>query len=998
MNDAPGVASGPTDLVPMIDFSNQASLHSSEDAPPSGDAIDVAVETESSKAEDFEPPVEDIVPLASVILLPLESTPQLEAAVDPPVQLLTASPASEPITLPTEIGSAPTNSASPDIITPMDMANIPQVEAVQVPVQLACSSPEPEPVAIPTGGGSNVVATSSSEYVAHGDISSSNSIRLPAEVDRSDQSTCTPEPFISPKPEPGPELESSLGPDADPTPRPYAEATRAPAHVARIPSERLVPQIDNDLGCVPSPIRTTSFDGAPQAEAIHSPVQLAHTLSRSATSGVSGSKLYSDPRSDGTHPLFEEICPPIRSAPPPSVPSLPHMDSKPVLLSCTPAPDKVSTSSACAYVQVKAVHPLVESRLPTPESLTIPQVEETRPLVQISRTLLEPPTLSVIASDVLPSQRNSSSIRMRSQIEAPRNAVQLAPTPPNSRSPSLGNGSGPANGAPQPNAKDHSSSRARIKSHPKKIVTTVGQRRPTALAGQMVPPLPMQQASHSILRPVERSATGLSHSSNNAVPVVHQDKTSDSSHRSPIGKSSLPGTIPEIGDEESKSFSSSQPKMSQRASPPAPIDVAINATTSVALSGSSRGSPMTTKDSEPSGQSRQMVPHLAMQPWDQRTRLIEQPLTSLESSKKNSGVLLHTSAPSPQVAAAAERVNGGVAIPSALLGRAHHMPSMTRTKNSAGQQRQPTTVPPAEQVRSRSQSMIRLPGQYAATTVSKRGDADSTANVRQGRSAEVISRMEIPVTAAEIRSDYKSRTLHSTIAPSAPSAWNGTTRISSRIKTRDLINRHKPQIASDGRPLQIHSPSRASTPGTAQISPMTSKPGANRVDSGIELWDYESRGDIYDDRSGHNASANRYSRDRGSLHLKESRTSLSGLQRPPRVTTGPPSTNPPVTMPLGRREPFINRKPQSASQCTIQAVTTAPLECPTPPRSSTPSSTSNSVSVTMSTQATLVTPATSFSLLPSRGPSPSLKAAHRSWFRRNVIDPVKTTLGYDPIA
>ncbi|KAH9973426.1 hypothetical protein BGW80DRAFT_238408 [Lactifluus volemus] len=980
MNDLPEFASGPADLVPMIDSSNLASLHSSEDAPPSGDAIDIAIETEHSKAEEFE----DIVPLASVILPPLESTPQLEAAVDPPVQLVPACP--EPITLPAENGSAP---ASPDIITPMDTANIPQIEAVHVAVQLACSSPEPEPVATPFGG-SNVVATSSSEHVAHGDISPSNNIRVPVEVDRSDQSTCAPEPFTSLKPEPGPELEPSRGPDADPTPRPYAEATRAPAHVARTPSERRAPHIDNDLGCVPSPIRPTpSFDGAPQAEEVPSPVQLTHTISKSATLGGSGSMSNSDPHSDGTHPQLEEICPPIRPAPPLSVPSLPPMDSSPALLSGTPAPDRVSTSSARPYVQVKAVRPLVEPLVPAPKSLTIPHVEATRPLVQISRTLLEPHTLSVIASGVPPSQRNYSSIRMRSQIEAPHNVVQLARAPPNSRNPSSGNESGPTNGALRP-------PQARIKSHPKKIVTTVGQRRPTALSGQMVPPLPMQQASQSILRPVERSATSFSHGSSNAVPVVRQEKTSDSSYHSPIGNSSLPGTIPEIDDEESKSFSGSQPKASQKAPPAALINGAINTTTSVASSGSSRGSPMTTQ--EPSGQSRHMAPQLAMQPSDQRTRLTEQPRTSLESNKKTSGVLPHTPAPSPQAAAAAEHVSGGVTIPSPLLGHVHHMPSMTRTKHAAGQQRQSTTVTPAEQVRSRSQSMIRLPGQYATSTASIKRDVDSTANVRQGRTAEVMSKMEIPVTAADIRSDYKSRTLHSTITPSAPSAWNGTTRISSRIKTKDLINRHKPQIASDGRPLQIHSPSRSSTSGTAQISPLTSKPGANRVDSGIELWDYESRGDIYDDRSGHNASANRYcnpTRDRGSLRLKESRTSLSGLQMPPQVTAGSFSTNPPVTMPLGRREPFINRKPQPASHCTIA---TAPLECSTPPRPSTPSSTSNSVSVTTCTQETLVTPATSFSLLPSRGPSPSLKAAHRSWFRRIVIDPVKATLGYDPPA
>jgi hypothetical protein len=54
---------------------------------------------------------------------------------------------------------------------------------------------------------------------------------------------------------------------------------------------------------------------------------------------------------------------------------------------------------------------------------------------------------------------------------------------------------------------------------------------------------------------------------------------------------------------------------------------------------------------------------------------------------------------------------------------------------------------------------------------------------------------------------------------------------------------------------------------------------------------------------------------------------------------------------------------------------------------------SHSASITTSTQATMFTPATSFSI-PSRAPSPASEGAHKSWFRRIVLDPVKSKLGY----
>jgi hypothetical protein len=966
-----------------------------------------------------------------------------------------------------------------------------QVDAVNALAQLAYSSPES--FTLPTG--SSVATASSSEPVLHRDASPSDSVRRSAEsVHPSEQASWAPSEPSTP---PG---FSKLAPTiSDPAPdsihtipgyvRPHTEAIQVPAHLARTSSELLAPHIDNELrpaGCTPAPIRTTSpLDGA-QAEAVNSPVQLTHTLPTSvAPTGSAPNAGCFNPPSDVTRPQLETICPPFQPTPTPG-PLLPPIESKPVPISGLPAPDRMPSSSGSAHSQVEAVRPLTQSTVSPSKPLILPRgsktalvgipasnmispplplprVEAARPLAQISRTLLESSASSIVVT-CMPPHRNSSSIRARSPVEAPRPPVQLARVPPDPRIPSFGNRVGPANPAPQFDTRDHSSSRSRIKSHPKKMATPVGQR-------QTVPPLTVEQASQSMLRPVEKAATSLVQTSGNTVPIARQEKTSDSSYHTPLWKPSYPGTILEIRGEIFKSSASGQPTASQTASPTAPDGCAVNISASVTAKGGPRVSSHTTQ--EPPRQSQQatilpsqMARQLTARPLDQpTTRLVEQPLSSAALDKTNSAIntcqdrvagMLPRSSPNlailseaqdgpkgpsvtpaiaPQTAAIAiaEQVGGGVAISSsALAGRPHHTSSMTRIKDSAGQPRQSTTAPeqPTSQstVRSRSQSMIRLPEQYVTSPTSKRSGADSVAISRQGRTTEVLSHNSRPenpgiVEIPENRGDYKGHSLRSTVTASPPSAWHGTPRISSRIKTKDLINRHKPQTASDGRPLtisqhpQTHSPSKASTSGAAQIALLANKPGANRVDSGIELWDYEPRGDIHDGRSGLDASANRYcnsSNDRGSTSVpptnqfaaasnahredgtgsslppKEPRRSISVSQTFPVVAAGSPSAGPPVVMPPRRREPFINRKPQPA----FETMTTAQPEYSTPPRSSTPSSTSHSTSVTTSTQATVVTPATSFSL-PSRGSSPPLKAAHRSWFQRIVIDSVKATLGYN---
>ncbi|KAH9019987.1 hypothetical protein EDB85DRAFT_2153375 [Lactarius pseudohatsudake] len=259
-------------------------------------------------------------------------------------------------------------------------------------------------------------------------------------------------------------------------------------------------------------------------------------------------------------------------------------------------------------------------------------------------------------------------------------------------------------------------------------------------------------------------------------------------------------------------------------------------------------------------------------------------------------------------------------------------------------------------------------------------------------------------------------------------------RITSRIRTKDLINRHKPQIASDVRP-----PSIAQSVGTPTLSksPMSdmsqrtpAKPDPDRIDSGIELWDYGGplrarsdrqkgsnipvNGDKKGPADGTGASmrptklptildsADGKEGSNLSLPHQESRVSkspepLATIAPPPSSPSAPnttesPQTDSPASTPGRVGGAFLTRKPQASFQITIQGTAASYPGNSTPPRSSTPSSMTHATTAATSTQVTLVTPASSFPNVSSLG----TKAQPRSWFRRNVLDPFKTKLGLAP--
>jgi len=391
-----------------------------------------------------------------------------------------------------------------------------------------------------------------------------------------------------------------------------------------------------------------------------------------------------------------------------------------------------------------------------------------------------------------------------------------------------------------------------------------------------------------------------------------------------------------------------------------------------------------------------------------------------------------------------------------------HMSSVFNIKPSAMQPRRAIVVPeqvtshPA--VRSSNQPVIGLQS-VPSPAFSSRNISYPITMARPDKTAEILSynsRTDIPgvAVATDTRGDLKghatgSRMLSTLPAggavTSASSVWNSTARTPSRIKTKDLISRHKQQNTGDTRPPSIaQSRSKSPTSGLTHSAPVAGKPDNNRIDSGIELWDYDPHGVMHNRRRGQDTSSNGHGspRDTGPyfslltnspvvssnvssrdntgplLSTKKSRASILGSPSPivgrthssrssRRMSTPPlpesvkaslpsvagSSTGNLSSTPPGRREPFINRKPQPASQSTSQGSAMVQSGFSTPPRSSTPSSMSHSASITTSTQATMFTPATSFTI-PSRAPSPAIEVAHKSWFRRNVLDPVKSKLGY----
>jgi len=700
------------------------------------------------------------------------------------------------------------------------------------------------------------------------------------------------------------------------------------------------------------------------------------------------------------------------------------------------------------------------------------------------------PCIPAVATDGVPSLSRATPSGGRIKVEAPPPPVRPAFVRPDPRTSLVGKQSALLNSMPVSDIE--LSSRSRIKSHPKKMTTPISQRRSVALSTQMnVKPGPIVQPS------------GLP----NAPPVVHSAASLVPIHKAvtmfhtPLAESSNFG----INSDPRGGYQCYARGLA--APPSAQVSVAIPVSVSTAPESNAHISSLIIQDSISQSRRSTVVPGqvppqlTALSSDKYAPRPVEKPMHSSARNRSNSasiprqdstaGTLSHSSqtrssnlavimegqgaarghstarsATPPRATTtgvAGEKAYTTTASHPSTLRTSTHMSPISNIKPPVVQPRKSMVVP--EQVtsypamRSSNQPVIGLQSVPSPAPSSRnisypitmpRPDKTANSEILSYNSRTDNSWVAI---ATDTRGDSKGHATCSRGLPTLPvggtvtsasSVWSSTTRAPSRIKTKDLISRHKQQNTGDTRPPSVaQSLSKSPTSGLSHTAPLSGKPGSNRTDSGIEIWDLDPYGVMHNRRRGQDISSNGHgsSREPGPssplptnppgvssnannkdntgplLSTKKSRASILGSPSPivgrshssrssRRMSTPPPepvkaslpsvagsSTSNLSSTPPGRREPFINRKPQPGSQSTTQGGAMAQSGVSTPPRSSTPSSMSHSASITTSTQATMFTPATSFSM-PSRAPSPAIDVAHRSWFRRVVLDPVKSKLGY----
>ena len=1032
--DAPEEAPSPVLLlnntVPTVGTASQEAFHPSHDTPPSSVTVEILSEVAQGIEEECPSIVQD-KDSALDISSSLGSTPsQVEGAIHPPVN--PAGTFLEPFTPSEESEPALASSAFAAEKTAFTAAEsiCSQNEPVHAQTSLSCSSSDP--------------------FTLHIDsiVASSSDVLTPLKIAPSDDTTASHTPVQSACAPPESTSPNTAEPTVASTPdrisepaRPQAETIRAPDHLGRYPSGHPVPFIGDTLepaSVMSTRSRTTTSDSTPfQAEVANLSNSPRPPIIANSAPIFKHTHLTPTPASD-TVPLRSKIDHPVvQSARSPEY-IVPPTGNRSTSQSRVPAPERIPpfTGRARSGSRVETVNqPLVvESPRAPPREPTLPvgkkqashvgpspleriraPVEATRSSNQNSSAPSKPRVSSVVTGGAPTFHRSHpSSERTNTQVET-RPSVRHAYAPPPA-GPRTSAG-GQLRGVPVPDTKAVHLSSRRIKSHPRKMVTP-GQRQSTVFSTQMNVPSPVMPLG----LPVEHSTGSLGPSYANSAQL----------HTTLVGSHNH-GTLPENrGGYQSYATRPGQPEVS----------VSISVSAPVASNGGAR---MSFQDSM--GQSRRSTV-IAGQISAQLARPGEKPVLDTSPSRNSPGSVGRQDRTVGALSQSFHAKSSNlVTIPegqSALKGYSAR-PNMPAVSHAAAAKPNPPTSLPHNI--SRTSSVVNIKDSARKSTALPEQTTSQLAVRLQPITNPVFnsSKFSDPATMARLSNGFS---VGSKVLPSPPvggaapisasPAWSSTARTPSRIKTKDLINRHKQQNANDARPTSTSesaSPSRAPTSALSQTATLAGKSSANRTDSGIELWDYDDR------RRGPDGSVNGHgnpSRDRGpssplptsspvntrstnhredgtgsSLSSKKSRSSMLGspshvvspthsgnpMSTPEQVknsllnvTTGSSSTGSLASTSPGRREPFINRKPQPTSQSTSQGRATPQSGYSTPPRSSTPSSVSHSAST--STRATMVTPATSFSI-PSRVPSPVTDVGPKSsWFRRLVIDPVKSKLGY----
>ncbi|KAH9174001.1 hypothetical protein EDB89DRAFT_1956215 [Lactarius sanguifluus] len=1034
----------------------------SESARPRVEAVHHPVQLVPAPQPLPPPAASRSIPAPGRVATVLESTPPRVEMVHRPVQLVHAPPS-----LPPPAESKPT--PAPDRVATVLESTPPRVEMVHRPVQLVPVPPSLPPPAESKPAPDRVATVPESTRPR---VETVHRLVQPVPAPPS-----LPPPAGS-KPTPAPDTVATV-PEST---RPRVETANRPVQLVPTP-QSLPPPMGSKP--TPAPDRVTAIPEStrPRVEMVHRPVQLVPTPQ--SLPPPTGSMLTPAPGRvaivpESTRRRAETVHRPVQLVPAPQ--SLPP-----------PAGSKLAPAGSASIPNTRSVP---KSLAPMGSASTAGYTTLTSSGTRSQAAAVPRPvqvTQPTLRSSALPARRGpvpAGSVPTPNMVRLPLERARphvgvgrtstLVPAPPESRVAPIT----PAGSASGPDMREVS--RPRIKTHPRKMVTPVGQRRSVVAPAPMVmqPPAPPPAQPKSL--PVQPT-TRLAPQSSNPLPPRDMSRMSyTSSLPEAQDKPKVriaPATVPTVP----AAHPAPPPRVGEMTSVPAPRiperghrvsnvpteqlrqptvipeqmtrpTVRPSTLSPMHPEQSTNGSPPNRSSSTPIvRQDRVAAAIFSGSSPQKRADPVSIP-GGWDESKAGSTKTATATIPAPDAANAVVPAGNATTllIPTpATTNGPSPTPPTSKAKDLMREPR-PLTAPPEP---STPQVTVRLPAQPVTPPKQPTEPATSslpnTAPVATTRRGETTvpssyrSRTETPgvVSGAEIsQGEPKPRSTPTTVLPRRQVGYGSVNvvpepvlrssgqRITSRIKTKDLINRHKPQIASDVRPPSIAqsvgTPTLSKSPISNMSQPTSAKPDPDRIDSGIELWDYGGPLRAKSDRQkGSNVPANGDNKGPAdgtgasmrptklptildsadgkegsnlSLPHQESRVSktpqpVAGIAPPPSSPPAPntteiPQTDSPASTPGRVGGAFLTRKPQASFQITIQGTAASYPGNSTPPRSSTPSSMTHATTAATSTQVTLVTPASSFPNVSSLG----TKAQPRSWFRRNVIDPFKTKLGLAP--
>jgi hypothetical protein len=313
---------------------------------------------------------------------------------------------------------------------------------------------------------------------------------------------------------------------------PDTRAVHTPVPLERQPSESLTQCLGNNL----NPVSVAPSQIAPPHDTLQvEAAALPSTLKPPKSVG-------SVPTLNRTAAISDTILPsktePVRSL---QEPIIPVTGSKATLTSGVLASDGIPSLSERAHSGVEVVHcPVVKPLSAPTKEPTVPIVEEPAPtgLTPIPYIIPAPPEcappkvetpgapvpkanaplmprIPSIATYGLPPTSRITIPGAHAKVETPSPLVRSdAPVAP--RTTWLAKQLAPSNGVPVPDIEIHSSSRSRIKSHPKKKTTPVGTRRSMVYVIQMNSQPTVQPLGLPSVRPEDYTTTSLKSNYSNA--------------------------------------------------------------------------------------------------------------------------------------------------------------------------------------------------------------------------------------------------------------------------------------------------------------------------------------------------------------------------------------------------------------------------------------------------------------------------------------------------